>query len=193
VEWHHLGCRRRRWRCWPRWLLCRRHPPAGAEPGWLWWSSAEGILYVWYDDGDTQQWVEANPGVPGPAGPTVISADANNASKLGSDGFIYTPAPAGVIVEVGFNFFVTRAVTGEKIMQCWGSPTVETTGTSIVFPKTFASNVGLVATPATNSSFEVAPTVVVNNAGLTGAQLFISSSNGNLRSTVNYSAIGLVA
>jgi hypothetical protein len=37
-------------------------PPAGAEPGWLWWNSAEGILYVWYDDGDTQQWVEASPG-----------------------------------------------------------------------------------------------------------------------------------
>jgi hypothetical protein len=36
-------------------------PPVGAEPGWLWWNSAEGILYVWYDDGDTQQWVEASP------------------------------------------------------------------------------------------------------------------------------------
>jgi hypothetical protein len=43
-------------------------PPAGAEPGWLWWNSAEGILYVWYDDGDTQQWVEANPGGGGGGG-----------------------------------------------------------------------------------------------------------------------------
>jgi hypothetical protein len=40
-------------------------PPAGAEPGWLWWNSAEGILYVWYDDGDTQQWVEASPSMGG--------------------------------------------------------------------------------------------------------------------------------
>jgi hypothetical protein len=74
-------------------------PPAGAEPGWLWWNSAEGILYVWYDDGDTQQWVEANPGVPGPAGaagpagPTAVSVDAGNSTRLGTDGLVFTPTP----------------------------------------------------------------------------------------------------
>ena len=25
----------------------------------MWWNSEEGILYIYYDDGDTQQWVQA--------------------------------------------------------------------------------------------------------------------------------------
>jgi hypothetical protein len=94
-------------------------PPAGAEPGWLWWNSAEGILYVWYDDGDTQQWVEANPGVPGPAGPvgpagpTAVSANTGNASTLGSDGLIFTPAQ--------------RAVATAAQAQAWTDNTVDLT------------------------------------------------------------------
>jgi hypothetical protein len=37
-------------------------PPTEYEQGSLWWNSSNGTLYVWYDDGDTQQWVEAGPG-----------------------------------------------------------------------------------------------------------------------------------
>jgi hypothetical protein len=35
-------------------------PPTGAQPGDLWWESDSGNLYVWYDDGDSQQWVQIN-------------------------------------------------------------------------------------------------------------------------------------
>ena len=36
-------------------------PPANASPGDLWWDSEEGRGYVYYNDGDSNQWVESNP------------------------------------------------------------------------------------------------------------------------------------
>lgn len=33
-------------------------PPAGAEHGQLWWSSATGLLSIYYDDGTSAQWVQ---------------------------------------------------------------------------------------------------------------------------------------
>ena len=38
-------------------------PPANPEEGQLWWNSSDdsGRLYVYYDDGNSQQWVEASP------------------------------------------------------------------------------------------------------------------------------------
>ena len=45
--------------------------PTGASAGDLWWDSADadgGRLYIYYDDGDTQQWVEASPAGSGGGG-----------------------------------------------------------------------------------------------------------------------------
>lgn len=35
-------------------------PPAGATQGQLWWESDTGLLFVFYDDGNTSQWVQTN-------------------------------------------------------------------------------------------------------------------------------------
>jgi hypothetical protein len=35
-------------------------PPSGAVHGDLWWESDSGNLYVFYDDGNSQQWVQVN-------------------------------------------------------------------------------------------------------------------------------------
>jgi hypothetical protein len=45
-------------------------PPVNPQPATLWWDPIGGQLYIWYDDGDTQQWVAATnmPGPPGPPG-----------------------------------------------------------------------------------------------------------------------------
>jgi len=37
-------------------------PPEPATPGQLWWNDNEGRLYIYYDDGNTAQWVDASPG-----------------------------------------------------------------------------------------------------------------------------------
>ena len=44
------------------------NPPAGARNGELWWESDTGDLYVYYQDGDSAQWVTTNTGGAGPAG-----------------------------------------------------------------------------------------------------------------------------
>ena len=36
-------------------------PPSGAEAGNLWFNETDGRLYYYYDDGNTQQWVDASP------------------------------------------------------------------------------------------------------------------------------------
>ena len=37
------------------------NPPSDPVEGDLWWSTKEGNLFVWYDDGDSAQWVDASP------------------------------------------------------------------------------------------------------------------------------------
>lgn len=80
--------------------------PASAEQGDLYVVNdpAPAHGFVW--DADTASWVDAGPvqgpqgiqgpqgveGPQGPAGPSAVSADAGNASILGSDGLIFTPA-----------------------------------------------------------------------------------------------------
>lgn len=49
-------------------------PPVTAVPGDLWYNDVTGFLFIYYDDGNTAQWVVANPGTgvqgpPGPPGP----------------------------------------------------------------------------------------------------------------------------
>lgn len=36
-------------------------PPGSPVIGQLWWNSALGQLFIWYDDGTSQQWVPTNP------------------------------------------------------------------------------------------------------------------------------------
>ena len=38
--------------------------PANAAAGDLWYRTSDGRLYVYYDDGSTAQWVDANPNLP---------------------------------------------------------------------------------------------------------------------------------
>jgi hypothetical protein len=36
-------------------------PPGSPAPGMLWWESDTGLLYIYYNDGDTSQWVSTGP------------------------------------------------------------------------------------------------------------------------------------
>jgi hypothetical protein len=52
-------------------------PPASPVAGMIWWESDTGLLYVYYNDGNTSQWVTPNAligptGAPGPQGPQGI-------------------------------------------------------------------------------------------------------------------------
>ena len=65
--------------------LTRR--PSSPGPGQLWWNSAQGQLYIWFNDGTSSQWVPASP-VPmlgGGTGEVTVSMDLRNGLPLTAD------------------------------------------------------------------------------------------------------------
>ncbi len=58
-------------------------PPVAPVDGDMWWNSTDGVLYVYYDDGNSQQWVVATPvttglqGVQGIQGPLAVGGTKN--------------------------------------------------------------------------------------------------------------------
>ena len=48
-------------------------PPSNPSQGDLWWNSADGRLFVYYDDGNTAQWVDASPNGGGGSGGATVS------------------------------------------------------------------------------------------------------------------------
>jgi hypothetical protein len=68
-------------------------PPSPIQ-GEGWWSSTDGQLYVWYDDGTSAQWVIAV-STPGPAGPAGSTGPAGPTGSAGSTGPIGPAGPTG--------------------------------------------------------------------------------------------------
>ena len=59
-------------------------PPAERLEGTLWWNTEEGILYVWFEDGDSEQWVIVVPQA-GSDSLTEEQADIRYLSKVSDD------------------------------------------------------------------------------------------------------------
>ena len=55
-------------------------PPLNAQPDDLWFSSALGVLFIYYFDGDSSQWVSTSAGLD----PSLLLLKANNLSDLAS-------------------------------------------------------------------------------------------------------------
>ena len=63
------------------------NPPPTPQVGQLWWESDAGNLFVWYDDGNSAQWVIAN-SITGPAGPPGADG-ASGIAEAPTDGKVY--------------------------------------------------------------------------------------------------------
>jgi len=73
-------------------LTTSPYPPTNPAINDLWYSTISGFLFLWYNDGNTIQWVVANPGIgteQGPQGP--IGATGT----IGPQGAQGPPGPAG--------------------------------------------------------------------------------------------------
>ena len=55
-------------------------PPEGVVPGQLWWENDTGILWLWYDDGNSQQWMQAAGATAPPTVKPVASGIINGVS-----------------------------------------------------------------------------------------------------------------
>ena len=71
-------------------------PPASPDPGQMWWESDTGNLYLWYNDGNSSQWVPAVSAV-GPAGP---AGGGGGGSYLPLDGS--APMTGPLLVDDGY-------------------------------------------------------------------------------------------
>lgn len=105
--------------------------PLSPTDGKLYWNSDLGKLILYYDDGDTQQWVEATPtGEPGPKG------DSGNAAFI-SVGTVTTGAPgssasvtnSGNTSVAVFDFSIPQGLTGNAATVSVGSTTTANAGT----------------------------------------------------------------
>jgi hypothetical protein len=72
--------------------------PTGPINGDVWYNSSNGRSYVYYNDGNTSQWVEygqANQGPTGPTGPTGATGAPGSASSTGATGPTGYTGPTG--------------------------------------------------------------------------------------------------
>ena len=70
--------------------------PVTPSEGDLWWDSDDGRLYIYYNDGDSTQWIEASPATQGPIGFTGSQGTTGFVGSLGSQGPIgYTGSAGG--------------------------------------------------------------------------------------------------
>jgi hypothetical protein len=57
----------------------QQNPPPNPRQGDLWWKTRNeeggGTLYIWYEDDNSAQWVDASPSEPGPQGPRGETAE----------------------------------------------------------------------------------------------------------------------
>jgi putative lipoic acid-binding regulatory protein len=61
-------------------------PPLTPTAGDLWWDSSNGNLFIYYDDGDSQQWVSAVINTPGPKGDTGDQGPKGDTGDQGPQG-----------------------------------------------------------------------------------------------------------
>ena len=158
------------------------NPPSEPEAGNIWFNSNTGRLYVYVDDGDTQQWVQpATPGVN-----AFSSITLNDSSQLYAQGADTINFVDGVGIEITNdstnNTIIISATGGVGIQQ----------GDDVTFGSVSAEefiNIGIGAPSITSAStitFNAPDGVIINNGpfrlpNLTSAQISgLTPQNGDL-------------
>ena len=118
--------------------------PTGAQQGDLWWNTTDGRLYVWYEDGDTTQWVDASPDSPATtywdrAGTTLSPVNAgDDIESLGGATFAGYVSAAGANFATDFNgtadtFIVSASQNGTYQGQISYDTNANLTGYAVDF------------------------------------------------------------
>jgi hypothetical protein len=74
-------------------LTSSPYPPGNPADNDLWYDTARGFLFIWYDDGNTKQWVVCNPGIGREEGPPGQTGDLGPQGVQGEQG---DPGPQGI-------------------------------------------------------------------------------------------------
>ena len=92
-------------------------PPSNAADGDLWWQSDVGVLKIYYDDGNTQQWVDASPGGTSSAPPSILHADVASFPAVGASEslFAYADDTGSMYYSNGVSWTSQRLVTTNSV------------------------------------------------------------------------------
>jgi hypothetical protein len=145
-------------------------PPASPGLNQLWWNSTSGQMYLWYNDGNTTQWVPAMPtlpvGVPAPLTWRQIGRIVPTAAQPTAD-FPNVPAD---INDLEFTFDVTPVTNGQGFsLQFFdGSGTIVNTGYTFSAAMTYNSiGVGAAAQGAGSTSTGFVSGIILHWANAT--------------------------
>jgi hypothetical protein len=108
--------------------------PVGPAAGQFWLDSSDGAAYVYYDDGDSDQWIQFGVGRKGPTGPTgptgpsVTGATGAASNVTGPTGATGSTGPTGANGLAVFNASTTITATNASFsVPALGSPIVRVT------------------------------------------------------------------
>jgi len=135
-------------------------PPPTPQNGQLWWESDAGAMFIWFDDGNSAQWVQVN-GMPGKDG--ADGADGTNAVKTAlARNHIVNPS-IQISQETPFGT-VNNAQGAYNADQWYNAYTGPTPGTNIqFFAQGGASAMDGVGTLAIAGTVTAYPTVAAGN------------------------------
>ena len=171
--------------------------PSSPSSGDLWWNSMDGNMYVYYNDGDSNQWVQSNPAQPGPTG----SGGGGGASVTSYANTSAFPSSGNSVGDFAF-------ATNTKTVYIWDgsewdriaagvdeSPVIITEPPSTVTLDGNGSNSTVTMLATDPEGFDITYGIAYKNAGSTlppqllqapvinqsnGQYTFIPSSNTNL-------------
>jgi|DEB0MinimDraft_10_1074344.scaffolds.fasta_scaffold03629_4 hypothetical protein len=178
--------------------------PASPSAGDLWWDSDNGNLYIYYDDGDSQQWVAAN-------GPQVFVGTSAPDGYQGQLWFDSTEGKVYIYYDDGSSSQWVSAIGGSlagsivQVVRATDSTVRTTTSGSLVdanlsvsiTPKSASSNLLIVtsvrARPASND-YIIMSVTDSSNVAISGAEDFaVGSSNTNVLAADASTVIGFVS
>ena len=84
--------------------------PSSPTPGDMWWKSDEGTMKVWYDDGNSSQWVDASP-VGDPFENVYASVAFFPGANVNEGGFAYSQATGAMYYSNAVSWTSQRLVT----------------------------------------------------------------------------------
>ena len=154
-------------------------PLASPGPNQLWWNSASGQMYLWYNDGNSTQWVPTTPtlpvGVPAPLGFRQFASVATVAQPTVDIQNI----PAD-INHLQFNFDLTPTVNDvDIILQFYDASGVLVAGAGYLWSTALnwsTAGAGAASQQTSSSSYGYAGGIIMNYAAAGGR---VSSGVGN--------------
>ena len=113
-------------------------PPGSPTAGGLWWNSDQGTMKVYYNDGNSSQWVDATRGTPGPTGPMygsrlIASADATSITPNANTTDVVTQLNTQAVGTLTINAATGTPTDGQKLMFRIKSTNIQTLSWNAIY------------------------------------------------------------